>query len=78
MVAFDPVVRVLPGVVSGVGQQVGDNVGQRGSSISDDLIRFAVRDHSGREERIAPGDVAASRDQHVDDVAVLVDLALLR
>jgi hypothetical protein len=73
VVAFDPVVRVLLGVVDPVGDQLGDDVRQRRGPVGDDVIRFAVRGERGREEPARRGDIAAFGDQHVDDLAVFVD-----
>ena len=72
MVAFDPVVGVLLGVVSGVGQQVGDVVRQGRGAVGDDLVGVTVPERSGREERPCCGVAAALRDEHVYDLAVFI------
>jgi hypothetical protein len=55
-----------------VGDQLRDDVRQRRGTIGDDLVRFAVRGERSREEPPGRSDVAAPRDEHVDDLAVLV------
>ena len=50
VVAFDPVVRVLPGVVHRAGNQFRDDARQRGGAIGHDLVWEIVREHGVREE----------------------------
>ena len=72
MVAFDPVVGVPVGVVDRAGQQVDNDVRQRGRAVGDDLVGMTVRVHGLRDKRPCCGDVATSREQDVDDLAMLV------
>jgi IS6 family transposase len=76
VIALDPVVRVLVGVVDRVGHQLGDDVRQRGRPISDDHFWETVREQSAREEAAGRSDVATLRHEDVDDLAVFVDGAV--
>jgi hypothetical protein len=60
VVALDPVVRVLLGVVNRVGQEVRDHVCQGRGTVGDDLVGLTVREHCRREERACCDDVATS------------------
>ena len=73
VVAFDPVVLVLAGVVQRGRNQVLDHVRQRRRPVGDDLTRVTVDSQGSGEERPRGGDVATLRDVHVDHLAVLVD-----
>jgi hypothetical protein len=73
VVALDPVVRVPRCVVSRVGDQVGDDVRQRSGAVGDDLVGSTTREHRISEERPCSDDVAASGDEDVDDLAVLIN-----
>jgi hypothetical protein len=73
VVVCDAVVRVLGGVVERVGAEVADDAQQRRCEVSGDLARtFAIGRHC-LEKPCSGSDVAASRDEDVDDLAVLVD-----
>jgi hypothetical protein len=73
VIALDPVVGVLLGVVDRVWHQLDDDVGQRRGAIGDDLDRFTLRNERSREESTGRSDVATPRQQHVDDLAVLIN-----
>ena len=70
VVAFDPVVLVLAGVVKRSRNQVLDHVRQRRNPVGGDLGRGTVNGQGGNEERPRGGDVATLRDIHVDHLAV--------
>lgn len=71
VVAFDPVVGVLGGVVKRVGQQLCGDVWERVGQVGDDLVGLFVRvERCG--EAAGGGDVAFGGEVHVDDLAVVV------
>jgi hypothetical protein len=70
---LDPIVRVLLGVVQHARHEFIDPSPSRPGPVGHDLDRLAVRAKRRREEprrglRVPPG-----RDEHIDDLAVLVD-----
>src|SRR5947207_15488845 len=76
MVTLDAVVRILLRVVKRARGEVRDRVVERGGAVGDDLVRFAMREQRRGEELSGCGDVAAGRDIHVDDLAVVVNGAV--
>ncbi|MFT6764114.1 MAG: hypothetical protein ACJAXA_002779 [Candidatus Aldehydirespiratoraceae bacterium] len=73
VVALDPVVPILGGVVEHFWKQVIDNAQQRSSQIRGDLTwSVAARQHR-LEEPCRSWNIASFRDEHIEDVAVLVD-----
>ena len=76
MVAFDTVVGVLVGVVERVRQLLLDDGLERLRQVGHDLAGAAVGGDRPGEEPAGRRDVAASRNVHVDDLAVLVDGAV--
>ena len=73
VVAFDPVVLVLAGVVQRGRKQLLDHVRQSRRPVGDDLGRVTVDGQRSGEEPPRGGDVPTLRHIHVDDLAVLVD-----
>ena len=73
MVGFDPVVRVLGGVMKRAGQQLDDRPRERRSPVGHDLFGCAVSVERGCEEPSGRVEVATWRDVDVDDLAVLID-----
>jgi len=73
MLAFDPVVLVLAGVMQSSRKQLLDHVRQRRCSVGDDLARVTVDSQGSREEPARGGDVTTPGHIHVDDLTMLVD-----
>ena len=61
VIALDPVVRILRGVMNRVGHQLGDDVRQRGRTIGDDLDRLTMRVDRSSEEPAGRSDVGRRR-----------------
>jgi hypothetical protein len=73
MVGFDPIVRVLLGVVERGRHELLNDREQGPGPVGHDLSRFVVvAERSGEEPSRGPG-VSPCRDVDVDDLAVLVD-----
>jgi hypothetical protein len=71
--SFDPIVRVLSGVVEAVGEELIDDGEQGPSSIGHDLGWIAMHTKRSLEEPSRGPRVAPRRDEYVDDLTVLVD-----
>jgi hypothetical protein len=76
VVAFDPVVRVLVGVVERDGQDVLDDAFESRCQVRHNLRGRPVSAQRGGEEAPCRADVAPRREVHVDDLAVLVHRAI--
>ena len=70
VVSFDPVVRVLLGVVEHARDQLLDGRAERRGSIGHDLDRFAMGTERGVEEPTRGHAVASRRDVHVGLLSV--------
>ena len=73
MVAFDAVVRVLRGVVKGRGHQPFDSGPKCWGPIGHDLDRLTMRAERSTEEPSCRSEIASRRNEHVDDLAVLIN-----
>ena len=73
VIALDPVVGELGGVVEHFWEKLVDDAQQRCSQISCDLSWPVTARQHRLEEPCSGTDVAAFRDVHIDDLAVLVD-----
>jgi len=72
VIAFDPVVRVLGRVMKNAGEKVVDNAWQWCGQICGDLTSSGAARKHHLEEPDGSCDVASFRDEHIDDLAVLV------
>ena len=73
VVAFTSIVLVLPSVVERRRDQLVDHARKGRSTIGDDLRGGAMRPKRGGEEPPCGGDISVLGDEHVNDLAVLVD-----
>src|SRR5665213_4625886 len=73
VVSFDPVVGVLGGVVKYSRQEVRNDAHQSVSSVGGDLSRLAMGADRIGEERSRSIQVTLLRQEHVDDLPILVN-----
>ena len=76
VVAFDAVVRILLSVMKRAWDEVFDRGPQRGGPIGHDLDRLTVQAQRCREEPSCGSEIAAHRDEYVDDLPVLINGAV--
>jgi hypothetical protein len=76
VVGFDPIVRVLLGVVERGRHEVLDRRAQRRRAVDHDLHGRTVSTECGLEEPARCRNVTFRRDVHVNDLAVLIDGAV--
>jgi hypothetical protein len=73
VVAFDTVVRVLGGVVKRGQDETFDRRPSRGCPVGHDFDGFAMRVECRGEEPSCCSEIASGRDEHVDDMTVLIN-----
>ena len=76
VVAFDAVVRVLGAVVERGRDETFDRRSQRRGPVGDDLDWLTMRAECRREESSSGSEIPSGRDEHVDDLTVLINCSV--